>query len=545
MSIQQAVDAIIRPPRSTYDIKKLPKVLETDDEEDGGGIFVRIPMELELPRNKLVLRGSIYHSGLMKLSEPGPCVVYMHGNASSQLEGQFLVPNLCPHHVFVVCFDFIGCGCSDGDYVSLGYYEKGDTEFLLNFLKEKYNLGPFVLWGRSMGAATALIVENPNVIGIISDSGFTSIRNMVKAIAKQHKVGTMFMKPTLWMLKSKVETLAGFDFNTVSPLKVVPERKVPVIFAQATDDKLIPFEHCEQLFKAYGGTEKRMIKLTGGHNGRRPLEFIRDGVKFALERFGLPTRGLIISPCRNLMKSDFHFESFEKMIGNTAAFSTQSLENEVAKETHQNQASTQPKQYNFNSSEDEDYEQPSTQSFHFEEEDEAVEEEQALEEEQENEEDHESGEENENAEEESKENQQEEPKDEQQVPSDVKTDNNQESKEDEKQEDTKQDLEPENEQPKLDVKQEDVTGKPEEVKQEDNAEQKEEEHTETPENVQIPNEQKPEANTEKQEENNDNQPQDEQQELQKNEETSTPESNDQTPSSNSQTETPNTTPESQ
>ena len=330
MSIQQAVEAIIRPPRTIYDIKKLPKVLESDDEEDGGGIFIRIPMEIELPRNKLIVRGSIYHSGLMKLSNPGPCVIYMHGNASSQLEGQFLVPNLCPHNVFVVCFDFIGCGCSDGEYVSLGYFERGDTEFIISILRDKYNLGPFILWGRSMGAATALIVKNPSIAGIISDSGFTSIRNMVKAIARQHGVGKVFMKPTLWFLKNKIESLANFDINSVCPLKEVPDNKTPVLFAQATDDKLIPYEHCELLYNAYGGQDKKLIKLTGGHNGRRPLEFIRDGVKFCLEKLGLPTRGLIISPCRNLMKCNFHFESFEQMIGNNGpTFNAASLVKEV------------------------------------------------------------------------------------------------------------------------------------------------------------------------------------------------------------------------
>lgn len=332
MSVNKAVEAIIRPPRTTYDLNKLPKVLETDDEEDGGGLFIRIPFEIKLPR-KLKMRGSIYHTGLMNVKNPGPCLIYLHGNASSQLEGQFLVPNICPRRVFVVCFDAIGCGMSDGEYVSLGYYETGDTEFLIKYLQDTYHFGPFVLWGRSMGAATSLMIDNPAVVGIVSDSAFTSVRNMVKAIARQHHIGTVFMKPTLWMLKGKVEEKAGFDFNTVSPINVVPNRKTPIIFAQATDDKLIPFEHCEQLYEAYGGSEKRLIKLTGGHNGRRPLEFIRDGVKFALEKFGLPSKGLIISPCRNLQKSDFHFESFDQMVGNTnGSFNAASLQKEIQEE---------------------------------------------------------------------------------------------------------------------------------------------------------------------------------------------------------------------
>jgi pimeloyl-ACP methyl ester carboxylesterase len=109
----------------------------------------------------------------------GPCVVYMHGNASSQWEGQFLIPNLCPRGIAVFCFDFAGCGASDGEFISLGHFETMDVEFLLQSLLETFRLGPFVLWGRSMGAATSLLVRHPAVVGIVVDSAYTSIPDAV------------------------------------------------------------------------------------------------------------------------------------------------------------------------------------------------------------------------------------------------------------------------------------------------------------------------------------------------------------------------------
>jgi hypothetical protein len=51
-----------------------------------------------------------------------PCVIYCHGNSSSRLEAKELVSYLLPEHITLFCFDFPGCGKSEGEYISLGHY---------------------------------------------------------------------------------------------------------------------------------------------------------------------------------------------------------------------------------------------------------------------------------------------------------------------------------------------------------------------------------------------------------------------------------------
>lgn len=67
------------------------------------------------------------------------------------------------HHLFpdfdVCLFDFNGCGNSGGDYVSLGIGEKEDTVKVIEEVKLRYGSSEFLLWGRSMGAVTALYVS--------------------------------------------------------------------------------------------------------------------------------------------------------------------------------------------------------------------------------------------------------------------------------------------------------------------------------------------------------------------------------------------------
>ena len=57
----------------------------------------------------------------------------------------------------MITFDFCGCGISEGKYISLGYYESEDTEEVIDYCKENFHIKKIGLWGRSMGAVTAIL----------------------------------------------------------------------------------------------------------------------------------------------------------------------------------------------------------------------------------------------------------------------------------------------------------------------------------------------------------------------------------------------------
>jgi alpha/beta superfamily hydrolase len=240
--------------------------------------------------------------------------MYLHGNASSQLEGQFLVPNFCPHGVFVVCWDFAGCGCSHGDYVSLGWFEKEDTEFLLDVLSRQFKLGPFVLWGRSMGAATSLLVTHRLVIARVSDSAFTSIPDMCAAISSRLHLPGFFVSAAIWYIQKKVLQVANFSISDVAPIETDNPDEVPACFGHAEADQFIPFEQCQRLYRHYQCGRKSLMALPGGHNSRRKIEWISLGVLFCFEMLGLDPKAAVISTARTLQGSDFHFSCFEDMV---------------------------------------------------------------------------------------------------------------------------------------------------------------------------------------------------------------------------------------
>ena len=52
--------------------------------------------------------------------------------------------------------DMSGSGHSEGEYVSLGFHERLDAKILIEHIHANYGIKLFGIWGRSIGAVTAL-----------------------------------------------------------------------------------------------------------------------------------------------------------------------------------------------------------------------------------------------------------------------------------------------------------------------------------------------------------------------------------------------------
>ena len=119
-----------------------------------------------------------YFEPIALKGKPHPCIIYLHGNSSSRLEGLSLIHYLLPYGISLVLLDFSGCGISEGEFISLGYFEREDTLIVLEYVQNwDKNISEFGIWGRSMGAATALLLSNvKNIRFIVADSSFISIK---------------------------------------------------------------------------------------------------------------------------------------------------------------------------------------------------------------------------------------------------------------------------------------------------------------------------------------------------------------------------------
>ena len=121
---QSLVNAIIRPPRSQYDVAQLGPIQFPFCDK----MFHRRDFELVNDRNLRICCSQWSPVDQDRPSNILPCVVYMHGNSSSRLEALGSLSLVLSIGATLLSFDFSGSGMSEGEYVSLGVFEKDDLQ---------------------------------------------------------------------------------------------------------------------------------------------------------------------------------------------------------------------------------------------------------------------------------------------------------------------------------------------------------------------------------------------------------------------------------
>ena len=216
-----------------------------------------------------------------------PCVIYLHGNSSSRCEAYAEVKYLLPKNICLFSFDFCGCGKSEGDYISLGYYEKDDVKCIIEYLQKSKKVGKIALWGRSMGAVTAIMYasEHPeDISALVLDSGFYSLKKLIYELVKSKvNLPDFLIEQVLKKVKETIKEKAGFQLEHLETFLYAKNCKTPAFFCHGEDDNFVNQDHCKNLFNDYQG-EKKMKIVKGKHNTARPKDLKVEIVSF-LEKY--------------------------------------------------------------------------------------------------------------------------------------------------------------------------------------------------------------------------------------------------------------------
>ena len=233
---QELVNAIVRPPRCQYEDHHLgPKEFTFCRKK-----FRRIDYDIENKR-RMTLKCSMWEP-LERPNEVMPCVIYMHGNSSARVEALPQLALVLSLGATLVSFDFAGSGKSGGEYVSLGYFEKDDLDCIIEQLRHEGRTSTIALWGRSMGAATALLhgERDPSIAGMVLDSAFASLTMLAEEMVekgKDHGVNvpgfvvrlairyddflnfkSLISLYSRW-IRSSVQKMANFDIHDLTPIE--------------------------------------------------------------------------------------------------------------------------------------------------------------------------------------------------------------------------------------------------------------------------------------------------------------------------------------
>ena len=228
---EEFVSAIIRPPRLGIEFQSFLKnnLMKTERAEysierlgpriirNGNKSVERKDLELENKR-KLTLQCSWFEPTKdCRTKEKLPCLIYCHGNSGSRLDALDCASLLLPCNITLFCFDFSGCGLSQGEYVSLGYYEKDDIATVVDYLRETGTVSQIGLWGRSMGAATSIMygMSDPSIACMVLDSPFSSLSVLASELVESSeiKIPKTLVKIGMKMIKKSVQKKANFNIE--------------------------------------------------------------------------------------------------------------------------------------------------------------------------------------------------------------------------------------------------------------------------------------------------------------------------------------------
>jgi pimeloyl-ACP methyl ester carboxylesterase len=196
-------------------------------------------------------------------------IIMVHGNEGNRDDPTIgtldIASQLVKHGYNVLMFDLRGCGESDGDMVSGGYYEKRDLRGAVKYIKE-CGYDHIGVLGFSLGAVTSLLTaaEDKDIDAVVSDSSFADLNDIMgPEFSKRTRAPAILLQPILFMIK----IMYGVDFNAIKPIESVPMiEPAPVFFIHGDEDETIPVEHARRLKQASQNPRNQLWIVPGaGH----------------------------------------------------------------------------------------------------------------------------------------------------------------------------------------------------------------------------------------------------------------------------------------
>lgn len=227
---------------------------------------------------------------MFKLNKTQACVVYLHGNSSSRLESYQILESVLPLNMSLMAFDYPGCGQSEGDWVSLGYYEKEDSEKIIQFLKKNKKITKIFLWGRSMGASISVMLsENKSnmIAAIIADSPYANLKRLCLELGSKKTSLVKYVFERAWkFMREKILIAYRFDIDELDIVPFSQKGNVPIMIFCSKEDEIISFEHSKEIYTNYKCPDKELVFIKGSHNTVRDKILIQEGVDFLYNVLG-------------------------------------------------------------------------------------------------------------------------------------------------------------------------------------------------------------------------------------------------------------------
>ncbi|CAK77988.1 unnamed protein product (macronuclear) [Paramecium tetraurelia] len=258
---------IIRPPRYSYKLSGLGSEAFMVQ----GIIVKRTDFSIKNNRN-LILQCSLFEPIKVK-DKPHPCIIYLHGNSGCRIESHSIIDYVIPSYISVCGIDLSGSGQSQGEYISLGYWESQDQKkYILIQHQQDCGVDQWV---------QLLLFCQPVKTQTFEQQFVTVLFQIFRFYAR-----IWLSLDIIFLIFALIVVEAHFNVDDLNLLQILAlSNDLSIIFLQAKQDELIQTKHASLLIENFRG-KKKLITFDGTHNSLRPKEAMDETVELIKKEFG-------------------------------------------------------------------------------------------------------------------------------------------------------------------------------------------------------------------------------------------------------------------
>ncbi|MDE3089198.1 MAG: alpha/beta fold hydrolase [Chloroflexota bacterium] len=220
--------------------------------------------------------GATLRGWFIAAPNPRGTLILCHGYAGDCSPDLIYAPLFYQANYNTLLFDFRGHGASDGNSVSLVYFERRDLLAALDFLSARgiYRVG---LLGFSMGGAIAIATAplSAMVAGVFTDCTFAELGAIMQTAFAARRF-PLWLAPLLGWLTVVIASLRlRANLFSADPIRWVDQiAPRPILIMHAERDEDAPVSQARRLFNA--AREPKALWIVPGARHRRIEDIARD-----------------------------------------------------------------------------------------------------------------------------------------------------------------------------------------------------------------------------------------------------------------------------
>lgn len=208
---------------------------------------------------------------LQNKQKPIGVIILLHGMKNmdaSSLLGHTTFLSKAGYHSIVL--DMRSHGRSGGNRICLAIKETKDVIPILDWIQEQSNIKdiPLILWGFSLGAATAIRTAaiRPDVDAVISVSSYAAIDLLIYDQLKTSQTVKVFMDIYISFVQFAIWILYGRWAIKASPIKDIKKISPrPIMIAHGSADSEVSIKHARMLLSSVGVNSHSWLVEGKGH----------------------------------------------------------------------------------------------------------------------------------------------------------------------------------------------------------------------------------------------------------------------------------------